>query len=73
MVDGVLYLSFPYYRVVALEPETGDLIWEYTAPGDWNSPEHQVHWTGGSMRGLAYWEGDDVTSRRSCSVPRRAS
>ena len=61
MVDGVLYLSFPYYRVVALEPETGDVIWDYTAPGQWNSPEHQLHWTGGSMRGLAYWEGDDVT------------
>ena len=54
MVNGVLYLSFPYYRVVALEPETGDRIWDYTAPGDWNSPEHQQHWTGGSMRGLAY-------------------
>ena len=62
MVDGVLYLSFPYYRVVALEPESGDVIWEYTAPGDWNSPEHQLHWTGGSMRGLAYWEGDSVTA-----------
>ena len=61
MVEGVLYLSFPYYRVVALEPETGETLWEYTAPGDWNSPEHQFHWTGGSMRGLAYWEGDDVT------------
>jgi quinoprotein glucose dehydrogenase len=61
MVDGVLYLSFPYYRVVALKPETGDMVWEYTAPGDWNSPEHQTHWTGGSMRGLAYWEGDDKT------------
>ena len=35
MVNGVLYLSFPYYRVVALEPETGDRIWDYTAPGDW--------------------------------------
>ncbi len=62
MVEGILYLSFPYYRVVALEPESGDVIWDYTAPGDWNSPEHQFHWTGGSMRGLAYWEGDDVTS-----------
>mgnify|MGYP001180006830 FL=1 len=62
MVEGVLYLSFPYYRVVALEPETGETLWEYTAPGDWNSPEHQFHWTGGSMRGLAYWEGDDVTA-----------
>ena len=61
MVDGVLYLSFPYYRVVALEPETGSEIWEYTAPGDWNSEEHQKHWTGGSMRGLAYWDGDEVT------------
>ena len=62
MVDGVLYLSFPYYRVVALKPETGEKLWDYTAPGNWNSPEHQLHWTGGSMRGLAYWEGDDVTS-----------
>jgi|TARA_B100000315_G_scaffold254227_1_gene294832 quinoprotein glucose dehydrogenase len=61
MVDGVLYLSFPYYRVVALKPETGEELWEFTAPGDWNSPEHQKHWTGGSMRGLAYWEGDDAS------------
>ena len=56
MVDGVLYLSFPFYRVVALEPETGDVLWEYTAPGEWDSPEHQLHYNGlGSMRGLAYW------------------
>ena len=62
VVDGVLYLSFPFYRVVALEPETGDVIWEYTAPGDWNSAEHQLHYNGlGSMRGLAWWEGSDVT------------
>ena len=53
MVDGVLYLSFPYYRVVALKPETGEKLWDYTAPGNWNSAEHQLHWTGGSMRGLA--------------------
>ncbi len=62
VVGGVLYLSFPFYRVVALEPETGDVIWDYTAPGDWNSPEHQLHYNGlGSMRGLAYWGGDDLT------------
>ena len=63
MVDGVLYLSFPFYRVVALEPETGDVQWEYTAPGEWDSPEHQLHYNGlGSMRGLAYWGGDAVTA-----------
>jgi quinoprotein glucose dehydrogenase len=61
MVDGILYLSFPYYRVVALEPETGEELWDYTAPGQWDSAEHQQHWTGGSMRGLAYWDGDDST------------
>ena len=73
VVDGVLYLSVPYYRVVALEPETGEVIWAYTAPGDWNSAEHQFHWTGGSMRGLAHWEGDDRTPRRSCSARRKGA
>ena len=46
MVGGVLYLSFPFYHVVALEPETGDVFWAYTAPGDWNSSEHQLHYNG---------------------------
>ena len=36
MVDGVLYLSFPYYRVVAVVPETGEELWDYTAPGQWD-------------------------------------
>ena len=62
MVGGVLYLSFPFYHVVALEPETGDVLWAYTAPGDWNSSEHQLHYNGlGSMRGLAHWGGDELT------------
>ncbi len=61
VVNGVMFLSFPYYRVVALEPETGKVLWEYTAPGDWDSPEHRTHFRGGSMRGLAYWPGDRLT------------
>jgi len=63
MVDGVLYLSFPYYRVVALEAETGEELWDYTAPGAWDSPEHQLHWTGGSMRGLASYMPSTCTNR----------
>ena len=63
MVGGVLYLSFPFYRVVALEPETGKVLWEHTAKGDYDSPEHRTHFNGlGSMRGLAYWGGDKQTS-----------
>ena len=62
MVGGVVYLSFPFYRVVALEPETGIVLWEHTARGEWNSPEHRTHFNGlGSMRGLAYWGGDKST------------
>jgi glucose dehydrogenase len=46
MVGGVLCLSSPYGRVVALEPETGKKIWEYESA---NTP---------SGRGIAYWPGD---------------
>ena len=55
MVGGILYLSFPYYRVVALEPETGKILWEFTGagkPGRGNL---------GTMRGMAYWTGDKQT------------
>lgn len=61
VVNGVMYISFPYYHVVALEPETGKVLWQYRAPGDWDSPEHRTHFRGGSMRGMAYWPGDSMT------------
>ena len=46
MVDGILYLGTPYNHVVALNPQTGKVIWDYD--GD-SAP---------STRGLAYWPGD---------------
>lgn len=55
VVNGVLYLSWPYNHVAALEPETGKVLWEYTAPGDFRGNL-------GSMRSLAYWPGDAQTS-----------
>ena len=61
VVGGVMYLSYPIYHVTALEPETGKVLWEYTAPGDYSAPEHLTHFRGGSMRGLAYWPGDKFT------------
>jgi glucose dehydrogenase len=48
MVGGLLYLSTPYGRVVALEPETGKKIWEYESAF---TP---------SGRGIAYWPGDET-------------
>ena len=55
MVGGILYLSFPFYRVVALEPETGKVLWDFTGPG---KPGAGFL---GTMRGLAYWAGDKQT------------
>src|SRR5262249_10237368 len=49
VVGGVMYLGTAYNRVVALEPETGNKLWEYA--GD-HTP---------AMRGIAYWPGDKST------------
>jgi glucose dehydrogenase len=46
VVDGMLYLSSPYNRIVALDPETGKKIWEYESD---STP---------STRGISYWAGD---------------
>ena len=46
VVDGMLYLSSPYNRIVALDPETGKKIWEYESD---STP---------STRGISYWGGD---------------
>ena len=54
MVDGLLYLSTPYRRVVALEPESGREIWSYEVPGP-GQP---------SLRGVEYWPGDASTGAR---------
>jgi quinoprotein glucose dehydrogenase len=48
VVDGLLYLSTPYRKVVALEPESGRELWAYTLPGT-SQP---------SVRGVEYWPGD---------------
>ena len=47
MVDGVLYLPTPYHTVIALNAETGQLVWSHALKN--GSP---------STRGVAYWPGD---------------
>lgn len=50
VVDGVMYLSTPYYRVVALDATTGKEIWVFRLPS--GNP---------STRGVEYWPGDGTT------------
>jgi quinoprotein glucose dehydrogenase len=50
VANGVMYLSTPYGRVVALDPATGKEVWVFQLPT--GSP---------SMRGVEYWPGDAET------------
>jgi quinoprotein glucose dehydrogenase len=47
VVNGVMYVSTPYGRVVALDAETGKQRWAYEVPGS-DQP---------ATRGVSYWPG----------------
>ncbi|MDB5707647.1 MAG: hypothetical protein JWN66_4763 [Sphingomonas bacterium] len=53
VIDGRMYITTPYGRIVALDPATGKEIW--VAPLDRGQP---------STRGLEYWPGDAATPAR---------
>jgi len=48
VVNGVMYITSPYGRVVALEPETAKELWVYEVKD--GTP---------AQRGLEYWSGDN--------------
>src|SRR3954469_15324366 len=50
VINGIMYFSTPYSRVVAVDPTTGKELWAFALP------------TGGpSTRGVEYWAGDAQT------------
>jgi quinoprotein glucose dehydrogenase len=51
VIDGIMYMSTPYSRVVAVDPTTGKEIWAYKLPS-----------SGPSTRGIEYWSGDARTT-----------
>ncbi len=50
VVNGTMYLSTPYSRVVAVDPTTGKEVWAFQLPSG-----------GPSTRGVEYWPGDART------------
>lgn len=50
VIKGVMYLTTPYSRVVALDPVSGAELWSFALPA--GNP---------STRGLEYWPGDGKT------------
>src|SRR5262249_1774694 len=51
VVDGVLYLSTPSSRVIAVDAQTGKEIWSFDPAQDKKGYKWEAH------RGVAYWEG----------------
>jgi glucose dehydrogenase len=59
VVNGRMYVSWPFCHVAALDPETGQQFWRYTAPRcPYRGPGLS------SMRSMAYWPGDKVRAAR---------
>jgi quinoprotein glucose dehydrogenase len=53
MIDGVLYLSTPYSRLVALNAENGKLLWSYDPKAyEMGQPANGTGWV---HRGVAAW------------------
>jgi len=50
VINGVMYTSTPYYRVVAIDAATGKEVWAFQLPS--GNP---------STRGVEYWPGDART------------
>ena len=51
VIDGVMYLSTPSSRVIALDAETGKEIWKFDPQIGKKEREFNAH------RGVSYWEG----------------
>ena len=54
VVGGRMFLTTPYGRVVALDPDSGKELWATPIPGP-GQP---------SLRGVEYWPGDGTTAAR---------
>ncbi len=67
LVNGVLYLSTPFNRVIALDPETGKQLWAH-------DPRTELSWNYGDSlinRGAAIWPAPSSQSAPAAEVRRR--
>src|SRR4051812_44656549 len=61
MVDGILYLSTPFGRAIALDPATGRERWRYEANVDRNG-----NWGDFASRGVSTWVDSTVRVGQPC-------
>ncbi len=62
VIGGTMYLTTPFNRVLALDPETGREKWNFDPKLDLH-----VHYSEGLVnRGVAFWPGSDAASDGAC-------
>jgi quinoprotein glucose dehydrogenase len=64
MLDGRLYLTTPFNRVIALDPATGQQLWAYDPKLDRAKP----YGDGLINRGLAAWRDPKVAKAGACAL-----
>ena len=62
VIDGVMYITTGYLRVVALNAATGEEIWQFDPLKDHPWPHSPT--SGGVNRGCAYWSDGQADSER---------
>ena len=60
--NDTLYLGTPFYRIIALDPATGEERWTFNS----NSTLKALTQPALKNRGVAYWEADDPVDGESC-------
>ncbi len=61
-VNNTVYVGTPFYRIFAVEPDTGKVKWTYAASRNRGQPENQ----GYKSRGVAYWAASAPTPGQPC-------
>jgi quinoprotein glucose dehydrogenase len=61
-VNDTLYVGTPFYRVFALEPDSGKVKWVYDTKAELDAGGH----TEIKNHGVAYWQADNATPGRAC-------
>jgi len=62
-VNNTVYVSTPFFRVFAIEPDTGKVKWIYAAKTMSNNPKAPFH---GRNRGMAYWAAAHPVAGQPC-------
>ena len=60
--NGMLYIGTPFYRVLALDPATGEEIWSF----DTESTLEALTQPALKNRGVSYWEADEPVEGEAC-------